>query len=125
MAIAAEQPMYSLRFELYNRGAIAVELSALEPFTSFTVTATAGERPVIVHRPALDIQVRPMTIRVPPNSTATIETPIRLRITEGAVAGNNGFVWTVPHDRKSVSLEVRLNLPEPFDAPCPIVDADQ
>jgi hypothetical protein len=121
MLIAAEQSIYSLRFELHNRGAATVELSTLEPFTSFTVTGRAGERPVTVHQPALDIPVRPKTIRVGPNATATIETPIRLRIAEGAEAGNDGFVWTIPHDRKSVSLEVRLNLPAPFDALCPIV----
>jgi hypothetical protein len=121
MAIPAGQGMYSLRFELHNRGAAGVELSTWEPFTSFTVTGKAGEKSVTVHQPALDIPVRPKTIRVPPKGTVTIETPIRLRVAEGAGAGNDGFVWTIPHDRKSVSLEVKLNLPEPFDTQCPIV----
>jgi hypothetical protein len=120
MAISAEQAIYSMRFELHNRGAATVELSTLEPFTSFTVTGVAGGKPVTVHQPALDIPVRPMTIRVPPKKTVTIETPIRLRIAQGAEAGSDGFVWTIPHDKKAVSLEVKLNLPEPFDGPCPI-----
>jgi hypothetical protein len=121
IAFAVGDATYSLRFELWNPGTGMVELSTYEPFTAFSVIGTAGNKPLTVHQPALDIGVRPTTIRVPPKATVTIATPIRLRISEGAGPGTDGFIWTIPHDRKSVSLQVKLELPGPFGVVGPIV----
>ena len=112
---------YTLRFELRNPGTETVEIPTYEPFTAFSVIATAGTRQLTVHQPALDIPVKPQTIRVQPKATAVIETPIRLRISEGADPGTNGFVWTIPNERKTISLQVRLNLPGVSEILCPVM----
>jgi hypothetical protein len=120
-AIPSGDANYTLRFELQNRSTAMVEISTYEPFTAFSVVATAGTEQLTVHQPALDIPVKPQTIRVQPKATVVIETPIRLRISEGAEPGTNGFVWTIPHDNKTVSLQVRLNLPGVSGILCPVV----
>lgn len=120
VAARSEDGLYSLRFELRNPADAEVELSIHEPFTAFSVLATAGGRALPVHQPALDIPVNPKTLRVPPGGTLTLPTPIRLRISEGAGAGRDGFVWTIPHAPEAVSLQVRLDLPAPFATPCTV-----
>jgi hypothetical protein len=121
IAIASGDAIYSLRFELSNSGAETLEASTYEPFTAFTVIGTAGNKPLTVYQPMLDIPVRPIIIRVPPKTTVTVATPIQLRISEGAGPGTDGFLWTIPHDRKSVSLQVKLELPGSFGVVGPIV----
>ena len=112
---------YSLHFELRNRGAALIELSIYEPFTAFSVLATAESTPLIVHQPALDIPVNLTTIRLPPSVTVTLETPIRLRIAEGAEPGTDGFVWTIAQRKEMVSLQIKLDLAAPFGALCPLL----
>ena len=121
IATAIRDDIYSLRFEFWNPGTEAVEVSTYEPFTAFSVIGTAGDKPLTVHQPLLNIPVKPTTLRLPPKTTVTVLTPIRLRISEGAAAGTNGFVWTIPHDRKSVSLQVKVEVRGPFEVAGPIV----
>ena len=113
--------LYSLHFELRNPGATPIELSSYEPFTAFSVLATGDSKPLTVHQPALDIPVNPTTIRLPPMVIVTIETPIRLRISEGAAPGTDGFVWTISNSKGAVSLQIQLDLPAPFAGPCPLL----
>jgi hypothetical protein len=112
--------MYSLRFELFNHGSAPVEFSMYEPFTTFTVLATAAEEPLTVHQPALDIPINSTIVRVPPGGTHTLVTPIQLRILEGAEPGTDGFIWTIAEAKEKVSLQIKLNLPDPFDLVCPV-----
>ena len=121
VAFASGDATYGLRFGLRNHGTALLELSTYEPFTAFSVVATADDKPVTVHQPALDIPVNPITIHLPPGVTVTLVTPIRLRISEGADPGTNGFVWTIEHDRETVSLQVSLRLPAPFDGTCQVL----
>jgi len=121
IAVASGDKIYSLHFELHNNGGAPIELSTYEPFTAFSVLATAAGKPLTVHQPALDIPVNPTTIYLPPRGTVTIETPIRLRISEGAEPGNDGFVWTIAHEKEAVSLQIKLNLPMPFAVLCPVL----
>lgn len=118
VATASGDEIYSLHFELYNDGAAALDLPAYEPFTAFSVVATACGKSLTVHQPALDIPVHRTTIRVPPAATVTVHTPIRLRIAEGAEPGTNGFLWTIAHDRETVAVQIKLDLPAPFDVLC-------
>jgi hypothetical protein len=121
IAFASGDATYGLRFELRNRGTAPIELSTYEPFTAFSVLAKVDNKPVTVHQPALDIPVNPITIHLPPGVTVTLVTPIRLRISEGADPGMNGFVWTIEHDKETVSLQVSLRLPAPFASTCPVL----
>ena len=120
VAIPVGDALYALRFELRNVGETAIELPAEYPFTAFSVTATAGGQPLVVHQPALDIAVRPTTFHLPAGGRITVETPIRLRIAEGAEAGTDGFIWTIAHRREALSLQVLLDLPGAFGGPCPV-----
>jgi hypothetical protein len=90
-----------------------------EPFTAFAVRASAGGAAVPVHEPALDIGVNRTTLRVPAGGTVQLETPIRLRL--DAEPDTDRFVWTVPHRRDGLSVQVDLQLPAPFDVPCEVV----
>ena len=119
-AAASGEGMYSLYFELFNHGSVPVEFTLYEPFTTFTVLATAGDEQLTVHRPALDIPINRTIIRVPAGGTHTLVTPIRLRILEGADPGTDGFIWTIAEAKDKVSLEIKLNLPDPFDLVCPV-----
>jgi hypothetical protein len=121
IALPVGESLYSLRFEIRNAGTEPIEFSTYEPFTAFSVVGTAGNKPLTVHQPALDIPIKPVTFRVPPKSSVALTTPIRLRISEGAGPGTDGFIWTIPHDRGALSLQVKLNLPEPFGVVCPVV----
>jgi hypothetical protein len=112
---------YSLHFELRNRASTPIALPTYEPFTAFSVLATASGKSLAVHQPALDIAVSPTTIHLPPGGTVTVHTPIRLRISEGADPGTDGFVWTIARAREAVSLRVELLLPAPFAVGCPVV----
>ena len=109
--------IYSLRFEVRNDDPATIELPTYEPFTAFSIVATAGGKTLTVHQPVLDIPVRPTTIRLTPGVTMIIGTPIRLRIAQGAGPGTDGFVWTIAHEREGLSLETKLEL----SAPCTIV----
>ena len=120
IASPAGDDVYALRFVLSNHGDAPIALPVFEPFTAFSVMATADGKPLAVHRPTLDIAVNPATVRLPPGATATIATPIRLRIAEGAAPADYGFVWTIAHRKESVSLQVRLDLPAPFALLCPL-----
>ena len=112
--------LYSLRFCLVNSGTEPIDLPSYEPFTAFNISATADGKALTVHEPALDIPVNPTTLHVPSGSSLTLETPIQLRISEGAEPGDDGFIWTIAHDKGSVSLQVRLSFPAPFDTICPV-----
>ena len=112
--------IYYLRVELENAGAEPVEVATYEPFTAFSIAGTADGRPVMVHQPALDIPVNATTLRIEPGETVTLESPIQLRIAAGADAGNDGFIWTIPHDKAAVELRVQLALPAPLDGTCPL-----
>jgi len=125
IAAACGDAIYSLHFELCNHGTVPIELSTYEPFIAFSVLATADSKPLTVHQPALDIPVNPMTIRLPPKVTVTLETPIRLRISEGAEPGTDGFVWTIAHAKETVSLQIKLDLPAPFAVLCPVLFQDR
>lgn len=120
VATAVGDGLHFLRFELSNLGPEPIDLPTHEPFTSFSVLATGDGKPLTVHEPALDIPVRPIMLHLPPGSTVTVETPIQLRIAEGADPGDDGFIWTIRHARESVSLRVRLLLPAPFDRLFPV-----
>lgn len=120
IAAAAGDSIYSLHFELQNHGTSVIELSTYEPFTAFSVLATADSNPLKVHQPALDIPVNPTTIRLPPGVIVTLRTPIRLRILEGAAPVTDGFVWTIAHAKETVSLQIKLDLPAPFAVLCPV-----
>jgi hypothetical protein len=109
-----------LHFELRNRASTPIALPTYQPFTAFSVLATAGGKPLAVHQPALDIAVNPTTIHLPPGGAVTVHTPIRLRISEGADPGSDGFVWTIARAREAVSLRVELLLPAPFAIGCPV-----
>ncbi|MGD0096496.1 MAG: hypothetical protein ABSB60_08375 [Terracidiphilus sp.] len=104
------EPIYSLRFELRNQGPASIELPIYEPFTAFSILATAGGKPLTVHQPVLDIGVRRATLRLEPKATTIIQTPIRLRIAENAKPGTDGFVWTIAHAREGLSLAAKLEL---------------
>lgn len=121
IAAASDDAIYSLHFELRNQGVSLIELSTYEPFTAFSVLATADGKPLPVHQPALDIPVNPTTIRLPPRRMVSLETPIRLRIAEGAVPGTDGFIWTIARAKESVFLQVKLDLPAPFAVLCPVL----
>jgi hypothetical protein len=121
IATASGDAIYSLHIELRNHGTKSVELSTYEPFTAFSVLATADSKPLTVQQPTLDIPVNPTTIRLPPRVTVTIETPIRLRISEGAEPGINGFIWTIASAKDTVSLQIKLDLPAPFAVLCPVL----
>lgn len=112
---------YALMFELHNAGADPVNLSCYEPFMDFEVIASAGESPVPVHQPALDIAVREVSVRVAEGGATFLPTPVRLRIREGAEAGVDGFLWTIPRDPDAVWLQVLLHLPPPFNLPARFV----
>jgi len=120
VAFEAGNGLHALRFVLHNRGAADVEVPTYEPFTAFTVLATANGEPLEVHQPALDIGVNATTLHVPAGGAVTLGTPIRLRIAEGADRGNDGFVWTIAHAKDGLSLTVQLDLPEPFALRCPL-----
>lgn len=120
VATASGEAIYSLHFKLYNRGPALIELPSYEPFTAFTVLAWADGKPLTVHQPALDIPVNPTTIRLPPGVTVPLETPIRLHIAQDAAPGTNGFVWTIAHAPETISLQIKLDLPAPFSALCPV-----
>jgi hypothetical protein len=121
IAAASGDAIYSLHFELCNRSTALIKLSAYEPFTAFSVLATADGKPLTVHEPALDIPVNPTTITLPPGVIVNLETPIRLRISEGAEPGTDGFVWTIAHAKETVSLQIKLDLPAPFAILCPVL----
>src|SRR3954452_15553192 len=112
--------MWSLDFELRNRASTPVALPTYQPFTAFSVLAAAGGSSLAVHQPALDIAVSSTTIHLPPGATVTVHTPIRLRISEDAEPGSDGFVWTIARAREAVSLRVELLLPAPFAVGCPV-----
>jgi hypothetical protein len=118
IASASGDGLYSLHFELRNRGTATIELPTYEPFTAFSVAATADGKRLTVHQPALDIAVQPKVIHIDSQDTVTLTTPIRLRISDGAKPGNDGFVWTIAHKREAVSLQIKLNLPAPYSVPC-------
>ena len=103
-----------------NPGKTPIVLPAHEPFVAFSVLATAGGKPLIVHQPALDIGVNPITIVLPPGGVVTLHSPIRLRIAAGAEPGTDRFVWTIAQRPEDVTLHVRLGLPPPFDGPFPL-----
>jgi hypothetical protein len=92
-----------------------------EPFIAFSVLATAHNKPLTVHQPALDIPINPTTIHLPPKVTVTLETPIRLRISESAKPVTDGFLWTIAHAKETVSLQIKLDLPTPFAVVCPVL----
>lgn len=119
-AVASGEGMYSLHFDLFNDTATPVEIGTYEPFTTFTVLALAGDIPLTVHKPALDIPINHTILRVPPGGSLTLVTPIRLRVLEGAEPGNDGFIWTIAETKENVSLQIKLNLPDPFDLVCPV-----
>lgn len=119
-AVASGEGMYSLQFELFNNTATPVEIATYEPFTTFTVLALAGDKPLTVDKPALDIPINHIILRVPPGGSLTLVTPIRLRILEGADPGPDGFIWTIAEAKENVSLQIQLNLPDPFDLVCPV-----
>lgn len=114
------EDLASLTIDLRNGTAEDLQLSFNEPFTAFEVLASTQEGPVAVHQPPLDIPVQATSITLPAGGTVSLQTPVRLRITEGAEAGSDGWVWTVPRRRDAVSLQVRLLLPALFGATCPI-----
>jgi hypothetical protein len=120
IATANGEALYSLHFELSNQSPEPIALSIYEPFTAFSVLATAGGKPVAVHRPTLDIAVNPTTIRLPPNAAVTIGTPIQLRISANAEPVAYGFIWTVASEKETVSLQIKLDLPAPFASVCPV-----
>ena len=122
-AVAARcgEPIYFLRFELVNSGPASIELETYDPFMAFSVSAWAGGQRLTVHQPVLDIPVRRAILRLLPQVTVTVGTPIRLRIAEGAEAGTDGFVWTIAHARETTLFEVKLELPAPFDVGCRLV----
>jgi len=119
-AVASGEAMYSLHFELINDSAAPVELAMYEPFTAFTMRAMAGDKPLTIDQPAYDIPVNRTIIRVPAGGALTLVTPIRLRILERAEPGTNGFIWTIAEAKEKVSLQIKLNLPDPFDLVCPV-----
>lgn len=119
-AVASGDGRYSLHFELFNNGQAPIELSTYEPFTTFTVLAMAGDEPLTVHKPALDIPINHTILRVPAGGALTLVTPIQLRILEGAEPGDDGFIWTIAEAKENVSLQIKLNLPDPFDLVCPV-----
>lgn len=120
-ALPLGEHIYALTFELRNETAESVDLASYEPFTDFEVLASAGGVRVPVHQPELDIAVREVNIRLPRGVATLLQTPVCLRIEEGAQVASNGLLWTVPRDPDAVSLQVRLLLPPPFDLTCPLV----
>lgn len=121
VAAGCGEPIYFLRFELVNSGPASIELETYDPFMAFSVSAWAGGQRLTVHQPVLDIPVRRAILRLLPQVTVTVGTPIRLRIAEGAEAGTDGFVWTIAHARETTLFEVKLELPAPFDVGCRLV----
>lgn len=122
-ALPLGEDTYALSFELHNSAAEPVHLASYEPFLDFEIIAGTEEAPVPVHQPELDIGVREVRILVPGGGTALVQTPVRLRVQDGAEPGSDGFVWTVPRHRDAVSIQVRLLLPPPFDLTCPLAFA--
>lgn len=119
-ALPLGEDRYALSFELHNSAAVAVHVTAYEPFLQFEVLADSEGGAVPVHQPPLDIGVRQVTISVPGGGSTVLQTPVRLRVQEGADAGWDGLLWTVPRARDAVSWQVRLLLPAPFDLTCPL-----
>ena len=117
-ATRAGENLYALRLEVENPGGEPIEVDTYEPFLAFSVTGTADGRPVTVHQPALDIPINPITLRIDPGETVTLEPPIRLRIVAGAEAGDDGFIWTIPYDPDAVELQVELTTP--LTGACPL-----
>ncbi|WP_428268397.1 hypothetical protein [Haliangium sp.] len=111
---------YALRFHLRNPGDTAVEVESYQPFLDFALVAQAGGQPVAVHQPALDIPVNPVALTIPADGELTLDTPIRLRVAAGADPGDDGFIWTVASAPEAVTLTATLDLPAPFDRPCPV-----
>jgi hypothetical protein len=120
VATAGEDGLYTLAVTLDYDGPAPVDLPTSQPFTEFSLAATAGGVPATVHEPALDIPIHDASLRLVPGEAVTLRTPIRLRIAAGADPGRDGYVWTVAHPPEAVALELRLHLPAPFDLVCPV-----
>jgi hypothetical protein len=119
-ATAIADDTYALTFQLQNRGAEAVNVELFEPFLQFEILAEDENGAVEVHQPALDIPVNSTSLTVPAGGTASLQTPVRLRLRDDADPGSDGFVWTVQRAAGEVALGVHLTLPEPFDLVCPL-----
>ena len=120
IASRSDQDIYSLRFEFINVGLETIVIVVFRPLTAFEILATSDGESVPVHRPALDIRAMPVSLQVPPAVTIGVDTPVTLRIAEGSELGDDGFVWTIPHAKETLSLSLQLTIPPPFDMTCPV-----
>ena len=118
---SGEDDSYALAFELHNAATEDTDLWYYEPFTDFEILATTPEEQLEVYQPELDIPVRRTSLTVPGGGKATLRTPIRLQIEEGAGGGSDGFIWTVKRRGEVLPLGVRLGLPPPFDVTSTLV----
>ena len=112
--------LFALHVDLVNDSPDPVEVAIGEPFLDFTVVAVADQAEVPVARPSLAAEVRPTTLRIPAHCHAKVETPIRLRIAAGAEAGDDPYVWTVPHARDGLAVHLYLKLPSPYGGECDV-----
>ena len=114
--------MYAVQFELANRGGVAISMTSYAPLL-FGLAVSAGGKPVTMMQSAFDGPMQIVTLTVPAHGSLVVNTPVRLRLAPGGVISDSAFVWTIDHSVDGLTAIATLQLPEPFDAPCPIVFA--
>lgn len=101
----------SLAFVLTNPFSTPVEGQYFKPFIDFDLRIRSATNHLDLYRPRLDIAVSPVSLRMPPGTSCTIPTPIRLAFQEKAEPEPvDPLTWYILHAPVPITLEATLHI---------------
>jgi hypothetical protein len=104
------RPSISLGFELENTGAEPWAGRVLEPIVPWDLRAWADGHEIAVRQPALDLPLRPRSIRLEPAERVELACPIVLVFEPDGTADDGPFVWTLAGPPATVELDGTITI---------------